>query len=267
MAKLKVGLIGCGAIGMEIRRALTQSEWAEVCGVLLRPAGRSLASLAAAGAPVVHGIEELLAAQPDIVVECAGHEAVDAYAGRVLEAGCDLMVVSVGALASSERFERLKAGAASNQCRVFIPAGAIGGLDFLQGAQLAGLHTVRYRSRKPPLAWRGSPAEALVDLDTLPKAHTFYRGSAREAATQFPKNANVAATLAFATLGLDDTQVELVADPQAAGNFHEIDAEGEAGSISLRIQAKASPNNPRTSMITAYSVIHALQRNCATIVI
>ena len=50
--------------------------------------------------------------------------------------------------------------------------------------RVAGLTSVRYRSRKPPAAWRGSPAEKLVDLDGLTRRTVLYNGTA-------------AATLAF----------------------------------------------------------------------
>ncbi len=267
MTTLRIGVIGCGAIGLEVQRMLAAAEWADVVGILVRPDGKTATNPPATAPPLHTSLDALLAARPELVVECAGHAAVDAYAERLLNAGCDVMIVSVGALASSERYDRLKAAALLNQRRIIIPAGAIGGLDFLQAARSAGLTSVRYRSRKPPVAWRGSPAEETLDLDTLSAAAVFYQGSARMAATGFPKNANVAATLALATLGLDETQVELMADPQADGNYHEIEATGAAGTISVRIKALASPHNASTSLVTAHSVIHALQRECATIVI
>ena len=79
--------------------------------------------------------------------------------------------------------------------------------------------------------------------------------------------ANVVATLALATLGFERTEVELVADPAAAGNAHEIDALGVSGSISLRVESFASPTNPRTSMITAFSIARAvLDRRAALLI-
>jgi aspartate dehydrogenase len=120
---------------------------------------------------------------------------------------------------------------------------------------------------KPPLAWRGSPAEKSCDLDRLTTRTTLFAGTAREAALAFPENANVAATIALAGLGLDATRVELVADPAARRNLHEIDAEGETGELHLEIRGLASVRNPKTSALTALSVARALVNEAAAIVI
>src|SRR5207248_8983203 len=129
------------------------------------------------------------------------------------------------------------------------------------------LKSVRYRSRKPPAAWRGSPAEEAVDLGSLTARTVLYRGSAGEAALRYPQNANVAAALALAGLGFEATEVELVADPDAPGNVHEIDAEGAAGRFAIQLQGKPARSNPKTSALTAMSVARALLNERAPTVI
>ena len=94
-----------------------------------------------------------------------------------------------------------------------------------------------------------------------------YKGTAGEAALLYPQNANVAAAVALAGLGFDATEVELVADPDAPGNIHEIEAEGEAGRFAIQLQGKASRTNPKTSALAALSVARALLNRHATIVI
>jgi aspartate dehydrogenase len=133
--------------------------------------------------------------------------------------------------------------------------------------RLSGLTSVRYRSRKPPLAWRGSVAERVADLGTLTKPTLLYKGTAGEAALLYPQNANVAAAVALAGLGFEATQVELVADPGAGGNIHEIEAEGAAGRFAIALQGKPSRSNPKTSALAALSVARALLNEQATIVI
>lgn len=277
-AALPVVLIGFGTIGATVWRLLGEApDRVRLAGLLLREeSGRDHPGHGAAaglGIPTGARLAPLLPppAAPGepraLVVECAGHDAVDRHGVASLEAGCDLMVVSSGALADPARHDRLLSAARASGRQLIVPAGAIGGLDILGAARLAGLHEVRYRSRKPPAAWMGTPAQDLLDLDGLTEPAAFYRGTARAAARDYPRNANVVATLALATLGFERTEVELVADPAAAGNAHEIDALGVSGSISLRVESPASPTNPRTSMITAFSVARAvLDRRSALLI-
>lgn len=254
-------MIGFGAIGAELYRLL--QRWRpeiEVQGALVH-AGTAAASSArhAAGGPTFWtSLDQLLECAPDIVVECAGHQAVDAYGEKVLRAGHDLLLASVGSLADAGRYDRLSRAARDSGRQLRLAAGAIGGLDILAAACCAGLHRVQYRSRKPPAAWRDTPAEAILDLGALTEATIFFSGSAREAALAYPRNANVAATLALATMGFEDTRVELMADPGVNHNVHDIEAEGENGRISIRIEGQPSPTNPKTSMITAFSLARQL---------
>ena len=147
---------------------------------------------------------------------------------------------------------------AGRQGRILLPAGAIGGIDAIAAMRVAGLSGVRYRSRKPPAAWRGSPAEQVADLTSSRSAPCSTKAAPREAALLYPQNANVAAAVALAGLGFDATQVELVADPDAPGNVHEIEAEGAAGRFAIRLQGKPSRSNPKTSALAAMSVARAL---------
>src|SRR5581483_118116 len=198
--------------------------------------------------------------------EVAGQAAVAEHVEKVLRGGIDCLVISVGALADPALFGRLKAAAQAGGSRLLLPAGAIGGIDAIAAMRLGGLSTVRYRSRKPPAAWRGSPAEKVADLDGLKSRTVLYRGTAGEAALLYPQNANVAAAVALAGLGFDATEVELVADPEAPGNVHEIEAEGAGGRFAIQLQGKPSRTNPKTSALAALSVARALLNEGATIV-
>jgi aspartate dehydrogenase len=270
MTPLAVGLIGCGGIAQALLAALLNSDGGEhvrIAGALCRPGRGDAARASLPGVTIVDSLDRLLAQKPALVVEAAGQPAVAQYGEAVLRSGVDLLPISIGALADPALYARLQAAAASGQARIVLAAGAIGGIDAIAAMRIGGLHAVCYRSVKPPAAWRGSPAEQAVDLDRLTERAVFYRGTAGEAALRYPQNANVAATLALAGLGFDATTVELVADPAAPGNVHEIEADGASGRVSIRMQGKPSPQNPKTSALTALSIARALINTQARIVI
>lgn len=259
---MKIALIGLGAIGQCLCEALAAEPLqARVTGALVTPRARPAE---AALPPRFTTLDALLATAPDVVVECAGAPALDAFAEPVLRSGRDLLIASAGALADPLRHARLLAAAERGGSRLLLSAGAIGGLDHLAAARRCGLQRVRLRSSKPPAAWRGTAAEARVDLQALNRPTRFFSGSARAAAMLYPSNANVAATLALATLGLDETEVELVVDPGLQANLHEVEAEGRAGRVALRFEGRASAN-PRTSLVTAFALADALLKRSATI--
>jgi aspartate dehydrogenase len=263
-----VGLIGCGGMAQDVVAALRGAgNGVRIVGALVRPGRRDEARTRLCEIDIVEALDDLLAYAPAIVAEVAGQAAVAEHGDVVLRKGVDCLVISVGALADPALFGRFRTAASDGHSRILLPAGAIGGIDAIAAMRVAGLTSVRYRSRKPPLAWRGTPAEQVVDLDTLTRRTVLYSGTAGEAALLYPQNANVAAAVALAGLGFDATEVELVADPDAPGNVHEIEAEGAAGRFAIQLQGKPSRTNPKTSALAALSVARALLNEHATIVI
>jgi aspartate dehydrogenase len=264
-----VGLIGCGGIAQDVVAALRASpaNGVSIVGALARPGRGEEARAKLCEIDIVETLDALLARKPAIVAEVAGQAAVVEHGENVLRSGIDCLVISVGALADPALLARLKSAAHDGNSRILLPAGAVGGIDAIAAMRVAGLTSVRYRSRKPPAAWRGSPAEQAVELDKLTQRTVLYKGCAGEAALLYPQNANVAAAVALAGLGFDATEVELVADPDAPGNVHEIEAEGAAGRFAIQLQGKPSRSNPKTSALAAMSVARALINAHATIVI
>lgn len=246
----RFALIGFGAIGQEIAGAVQKlGEADSLVATLVRP-GRQ-----AGVTPAVHDVASLLAREPSVVLECAGHQAVRDFGPAVLEAGVDLVVSSVGVLADGAFAEVLAAAEKKGGGRLLIPAGAIAGLDGLAAASLAGLSQVTYTSFKPPHAWRGTPAEDAIDLDHAQEEVVFFEGSAREAALAYPKNANVSVAVSLAGLGLDQTAVKLVSSRRVTDPLGVIEAEGAFGRFLFEIFAVAAPGNAKTSALTAYSLL------------
>lgn len=250
MVTVRVGLIGEGAIGGEVASALTEGriEGAVLGGILTRSGGSGRCS----------AIQELLDGS-DLIVEVAGQAAVVEHGPTVIGSGRELLVVSVGALVDRALLDRLRSGPG----RLSVSSGAIGGLDALRAAMLAttadgyGLEQVEVVTTKPP----GALLEDWMDADLRSRLAAgterieVFRGSASEAVTRFPRSVNVSATLGLATLGMDRTRVTVVADPAVEENEHRILATGAVGTYEFVLRNAPSPDNPRTSRLTALSVL------------
>ncbi|HSV51127.1 MAG TPA: aspartate dehydrogenase [Burkholderiaceae bacterium] len=259
---LRVAMIGCGAIGASVLELLHGDPDVRIDRVVtVHDANGQAAATLARWAPQARIVQTLAGDDlaPDLVVECAGHSAIAEHVVPALERGIPCLVASVGALSAPGMAQMLEQAAVRGKTQVQLLAGAMGGIDALSAARVGGLDSVVYTGRKPPQAWKGTPAEKVCDLDSLTTAHCIFSGSAEEAAQLYPKNANVAATLSFAGLGLKRTQVQLFADPAVADNVHHVEAHGAFGSFELTMRGKPLAANPKTSALTVYSVVRALQ--------
>lgn len=192
--------------------------------------------------------------RPDRVIEMAGQMGLRAHIFDLIEKGLDIGVISVGTFADEAFTEKVRLEAKKHNAKIYILSGAIAGIDGLASAKEAGLDSVTYQGRKNPRSWKGSHAETLIDLDSLTEATLFFSGNARDAATLFPANANVAATLALAGVGMTQTEVELIADPEMNSNQHKIIARGTFGEMEIVMMGVPLENNPKTSMLAALSV-------------
>ena len=262
----RLGIIGAGGMTQTVLAALSGLPLDHLA-VLSRTPGQTIEAWFATNVTTHTELAEFLATKPDVVAECAGHAAVRAHGAAVLVSGCDLIVISVGALADDALLTELQNAAQRGGSKLIVPAGAVGGLDALAAAKLSGLQEVIYTGSKPPAAWRGTKAEQSVDLAALTAPVCFFEGSARDAARDYPQNANVAAAIALAGAGFDATQVRLVANPSLTRNRHEIAVRSGCSDFSIQLEGIASPANPKTSLMAGYSVAHAVLNRAATLVI
>lgn len=254
---MQIAVIGAGAIGRWLIAALQAAGMGPVA-LILRDPGK-VDPVAHLGIPAVGRVADL---PPGIthLVDCAGHTGLAAHGAAALVAGIDVVTVSLGALADDALATELAAAAAAGNSRLHLASGSVGALDLLRAGAAGGLTHVRYTGRKPPAAWRGSVAEDVLDLDQLTGAAIHFQGTARQAALAYPKNANVAAAVALAGLGLDATEVVLIADPAAPGNLHQVEAHGAFGQFSLQVQGNPLPDNPKSSGLAAMSLLAELKR-------
>ncbi|MBZ9677894.1 aspartate dehydrogenase [Mesorhizobium sp. ES1-1] len=248
---LTIGLIGYGAIAHDIVRVFPADAVRWVA--LLREGARP-------GLPghvrAVTRLDALIDARPTAVVEAAGQQAVAACVPALLEAGIPTLIASVGALSDPALAARLSEAARIGGARLVLPSGALGGLDYLRAIAVLPDARVRYTSRKPPAAWAAELAAAGLTVDD--RAIVLFEGTPSEAAGRYPKNLNAAFAVAMAA-GAEKVTVLVIADPAASGNTHEIEVESAAGTASFHLVNAPSPDNPKTSALTALSIVAALR--------
>jgi aspartate dehydrogenase len=260
-------LIGYGAMGRTVHDALRDHPHARIEYIVETAERRDAVQRElGASARVVASLDEL-PALPALALECAGHVAVTSFVPTLLARGVDTVIASVGALAEPGLPERLEAAAASGSAQLILVPGAIAGVDALRAAATRPLDAVAYTGRKPPRGWIGTPAEACVDLASVREATVIFEGNAREAARLYPKNANVAAMIGLAGIGLERTRVSLIADPNVTRNTHSLRARGEFGELELTVSANPLPANPKTSALAAFSIVRAIDNRVSPLVI
>jgi aspartate dehydrogenase len=248
----RIGVVGYGAIGSEVGSAL---ENGKVPGAVLTCICTREAT-PSSSAPNLEIAEALT--RCDLIVECAGQGFIAEWAETILDAGIDLLISSIGALADPELAERLST---ERPGRVYFTAGAIGGLDLLGAASdAAAFDQVRVTTTKLPTSliqpWMS--LERAAELTNTSQPLNVFEGSAQEAARLFPRSLNVAAAVAIAVNDWDRTAVQLIADPAATLTCHVIEAQGAAGQYRFEIRNDPSPDNPRTSRIVPYAVVRSL---------
>jgi aspartate dehydrogenase len=264
---LKVGLIGCGAIGTSIAEGIRDGRAGDVilsaiCDVdddrLSRLRGRLQGDVVSVSSPG----ELLTRGDLDLIVEAANQGVVKDHAESAIVSGKSLMIMSVGALRDEELQGRLERLAGENGVRVYVPSGAICGLDGVKAAAVAGLDSVEITTTKHPRSLAGAPylEEHGIDLESISEPRTIFQGTASEAAKAFPKNVNVAVALSLAGIGVQRTMVRIVADPNATRTQHEVLATGEFGELRTRVRNVLHPENPRTSYLAVLAAIRTLRK-------
>jgi aspartate dehydrogenase len=262
--RLKIALIGYGAISQMLFDIFRDKKPAiDIVGVLVRP-GRAKATQKQVGrkVAVVESLKALLKLRPDVVVEAASQQAVRDWGETILKKGIDLMVIATGAYGDPKLWRKHVAAAAKSGARLRLPSGAIAGLDGLLAMRHDSLSRVKYVSIKPPHAWSGTPAETDFDLPSIKEPTVIFRGTPADAGRLYPKNANLAVTVALCGAGLERTEIELVADPTlpAGTNASRLEVSGESGELKMERLGRAMPDNPKTGVLTALTMADDLMK-------
>lgn len=260
----KIAVIGYGALGKILTSALVEKldTSYELKGIYDSALSEETVHIDGKAILLYPSFDALLQDDTEIVVEIAGVGAVKEYIPPLLEAGKDVVITSVGALADEALYEHIKKTAESAGRKVHITSGAIGGFDIMRTLYLMGGATSEIQSTKAPKSLNGAP---YLKGELLPENEkcTAFEGNAREAIVGFPKNTNVSVATGIVTNGAEHTGVRLVSDPESLGNTHRVTVENDRAKAVVKITSKPDPNNPKSSITAAWSVV-ALLENLAS---
>lgn len=255
---LSVGIFGLGTVGLVVAQALHDG----VFGLRLGAAAagneeRARAKLQAMGSTAHVLSAAAMAAEVDVVLECAPSAVFREIAVATLEQGKIFMPLSVGGLLAHPDLIDI---AQANGARIVVPTGALLGLDAVRAAAEGSIDSVKVVTRKPPKGLMGAPylAEHGIDIENLSEPFRIFKGMARAGVAGFPANVNVIAALSLAGIGPDRTELEIWADPTVTRNTHRIELESDSARLTMTIENIPS-GNAATGRITALSAITCLR--------
>ncbi|MDD5270130.1 MAG: aspartate dehydrogenase [Candidatus Omnitrophica bacterium] len=258
---VRIGIIGCGTIGSKIAGHIDgklkgRASLVALSDINAQNASRLSGSLGSK--PAVTDVDALIRAS-DLVIEAASAAFSGEVARKALSSGKDVMIMSTGGLLKD--YKGIFALAEEKKARIYLPSGAICGLDGLKGAMSAGVAKVTLTTTKPPEGFKGAPyvVKNNIDLGKIDRETVLFEGDAYAAMEGFPANINVAATLSLCGIGPAKTKVRIVASPAAKRNIHELEAEGDFGKLSTKTENVPSPGNPKTSYMAILSAIATLE--------
>jgi len=261
--RLKIGIVGCGAIGSSLAKEIVNGLREDACLVALydikTDKAQALSKKLITSEKLRAGSLRDLIKRSELVIEASSAKASWEIASQSLSAGRKIMVMSVGGMVGY--LDELYALSRKNNAMVYFPSGAISGVDALKAANIAGIKKVVLTTRKNPKAFNGVEyVEKHFNLAGLKKDKQLFNGSACEAVKCFPQNINVAAVLGLAGIGMRKTRVRIIACPSVNKNIHEIEIESKAAKIFTRTENILHPQNPKTSFLAVLSAIATLKQ-------
>ncbi len=260
MEKIKLALLGAGYLNEIVANAVRDGllpEY-EIVGVQGRNPGKTQAFADRHNCKACTSIEELMALKPDITAESASPQAVADYTETVLKAGSDIVVLSMGAFADKELYERVKETARENKQKVYIASGAVGGFDVLRTATLMSPIKATMTSMKMPGSLYHSPLykEGLMDIEEPERVFT---GNTKQAIEMLPFHFNVAVATALACAGPEETIMNIDAVPNFRGDQYKIEIQGKSVATDINIYSAHCE-------IAGWSVVAVLQNIVGPIV-
>jgi len=257
-SKKRIAVVGCGSIGTEIAKSIDSGYINGVITGIFDSDSDAAKSLSAGldSKPEILDLEKL-AEISDIIVEAASVNAIEPLVEICIKKSIDLIIMSVGGL-KEEHFKAFEA----SESNLYIPSGAIGGIDSILAYSACNIDSISLTTKKPPKGLEGAPylVNNNISIENLQEAKVVFEGTPWDAIKAFPKNINVSTTLSLASRCGSKLKVKVIADPFVTVNTHEIELKSDDGNVFARFENKPSTNNPKTSGLAYLSAIATLKK-------
>jgi aspartate dehydrogenase len=258
--KIKIGIVGCGAIGQGvaifIHRRLSRKAKVYALADCDQKKTRALKKKLG-NAPRIYDLDAL-ARNVDLIVEAASVQAAGPIVKKAISYRKDVVILSVGALIKDTS---LLARSEKANINIYVPSGAICGVDGLGAISVGSIREIILITSKPPAGLMGARyfREKNIDLKGIRKATCVFKGTVKEAIAHFPRNINVAATLSLAS-SFKNIKVRIIADPSLRRNSHRIIATSRKADFDLEVKNVPSRLNPKTSALAILSTQYLLKK-------
>ena len=240
--KIRIGILGCGAIGSRIAKSVKKELKAtyRLNGLydITHEKAYQLEKSLKINNLIKPSFKKFLSSV-DIVVEAVNSPDTAWIIKQAIKARKHVLSMSVGKLLKSSDIFRL---ATKNRCCVLLPSGAVAGIDAIKAASLGNISSITLTTRKPPGGFGHNPhlISRGINLAKITEETVLFQGTVDEAVKYFPQNINVAATVALAA--------------------HELEVLGDFGRIVTRTDNVVCPDNPKTSYLAVLSGIQTLKQ-------
>jgi aspartate dehydrogenase len=256
---IKVGICGCGTIGSYLARTILKKYPKSIRLVGINDI--NITSMTALRRCLKKNIKiydlEQLIKKIDLIIEAAHADIVPELCELAIKHKKQIMLMSVGGLL---RKKGILKKIEKNKINLYIPSGAVAGLDALKAAKFGKIRSVKLTTRKPVAGLIGAKylKNRNIDLKSIKKDKVVFEGTASKAVANFPKNINVAAILSLAGIGAAKTRVCIIASPKIKRNTHTIAIDGDFGTILSCTENVPSKLNPKTSQMAILSALATL---------
>jgi aspartate dehydrogenase len=232
--KMKIGIVGLGTIGSELKKTIDKIPKAELIGIYDIDDDKRTTDL------------DSLINQADLIIETAHPDIVKQVLEKCIEKKKDILSLSIGGvLAFPNIFERIKQAGIN----LYLPSGAVAGIDAIKAVN-GEATSITLTTTKP----------AKTLNQNITEKQLIFQGNAIKAVKEFPTSINVAAILSLASIGPENVNVKIFADPNITNNQHEICMEGPFGKITTKVENLPSENNPKTSYLAIASAKKTLKQ-------